>query len=1456
MKKALSIILSIMVIINVFLIFDTTVFATEISKKSVSEPEWSLNNGTLSISGTGEISYKTAWNEKKTSIKNIVISGSISKIGRYTFQDFQNLETVTIDCHLKEIEYNAFEDCLKLETVSISNGLTKIGDSAFKRCLNLKKINLPSSLTSIGKYVFEQCEKIQDVTIPSNVEKIGKYAFSGCEALSSLTIQNGVKTIDSYAFEECGALKSLTIPNSVTSIGDFAFDSCYELNSVSLGSGLKNLGNNPFHFCVKLNTISLSNSNNYISVKDGVLFDSNKTLVTYPLTKSNSSYTVPSGTKVIGEYALDYADLKSVYLPDSVEVIEDNAFYFSGVENISFSRNLKEIGRLAFAHCHGIKSLELPDSVNRIGDHAFDYTDISNAVNIGKNITSLGSGPFTNTLVPAFNVDDGNKYYKSEEGVLLSKSGRNLIQYPPKKSDTSYKIPESVIEIGQWAFENNETLSNITLPEYLKGIDYAAFRGAGISEFYFKGNAPDIDETFDSAFRYVTADIYYANGDSTWTSDITTQQYGGNLTWKTWNTPVVVRNYIINNCIATLSKTNYTYDGNEIRPSVTVKDGAVLLSEGKDYSISYSNNISAGTAKAVITGINQYKGTSTLNFTINKAEQKLTAAIDNPTVKIGKTAKISTECYGTPEYSSSNSSIAQVSRMGVVTAKSEGSAVITVSTDGDENHYGSSDTVTVNCEKGKLKNWTSDILSYSFSNSSGASGFNYGNKYQIPYERYEMMFPEGLAVMRYLKDTVNDDGSPSYWGGNCYGMSATSIMFNSDDSTLKLTDYNSNAKYVKDLGIKDKNYNINLNVTELCEAMLLSQYDSRAQEECNSYTNDVDKIINRIKECDNGALPVLIGMYRLGYGGHAVVGYKYEELSSKESRIYIYDCNYPKQTRYIYFYKDSSGKFTGIKNDYGFNNIDMNTYPVLESIWEGRYLHRDTGKNHLIVNSDKFSIIDQSGTTVATMKNNEFTSKSNLIYEAHFYDIQPDDHYIVLPTDKYTIVNGDSDISDFEVTMVDNDNSASVKTDADKVNIFVDDTQDVNIADVDGNSGEYYEVTLNSNVDSESEEVIYSGKCASEELSVATVSENYCSSNYTRSGITVNDNAYNFGDENSINISEDFSVSLSNENYIYDGTAKTPDVYVRSNKDDSLLEENVDYTVVYAGNTDAGTASVIVYGINKYTGKLEKDFSIGSIDISKADVKFGKTSYSYTGTSIEPDFTVSYGSNILEKNKDYTVKLSNNVKGPVAKVTITGINNYKGSIKKNFSIKGYKNSSIKTPKIKATGADNSKKKRKLSVSNSKSVKADGYQFKIFNNNGKCIKNHSTNKSYYKATGISRKKFYSAQVRAYVKNGGSKKYSKWSSKIYFANGTKSTARAMKNGINVKWSKVSGAKNYTVYIAKKGNGFKKYKTVKGTSVTVKKYGKKKLSKKTTYKVKVVAKKSGYCSVNNDVRKVKMK
>ncbi len=63
---------------------------------------------------------------------------------------------------------------------------------------------------------------------------------------------------------------------------------------------------------------------------------------------------------------------------------------------------------------------------------------------------------------------------------------------------------------------------------------------------------------------------------------------------------------------------SYTYTGSAIKP-VTVKDGDKTLTVGTDYTISYTSNTSAGTAKFTITGIGDYTGTYSGTFTIAKA---------------------------------------------------------------------------------------------------------------------------------------------------------------------------------------------------------------------------------------------------------------------------------------------------------------------------------------------------------------------------------------------------------------------------------------------------------------------------------------------------------------------------------------------------------------------------------------------------------------------------------------------------------------------------------------------------------------------------------------------------------------------------------------------------------------------------------------------------------------------
>ncbi|MBR3244458.1 MAG: BspA family leucine-rich repeat surface protein [Parasporobacterium sp.] len=63
-----------------------------------------------------------------------------------------------------------------------------------------------------------------------------------------------------------------------------------------------------------------------------------------------------------------------------------------------------------------------------------------------------------------------------------------------------------------------------------------------------------------------------------------------------------------------------TYTGSEIKPAPSVKVGTTTLKAGTDYTLSYKNNINAGTATIIVTGKGKYTGTATKQFTIKPAE--------------------------------------------------------------------------------------------------------------------------------------------------------------------------------------------------------------------------------------------------------------------------------------------------------------------------------------------------------------------------------------------------------------------------------------------------------------------------------------------------------------------------------------------------------------------------------------------------------------------------------------------------------------------------------------------------------------------------------------------------------------------------------------------------------------------------------------------------------------------
>ena len=66
-------------------------------------------------------------------------------------------------------------------------------------------------------------------------------------------------------------------------------------------------------------------------------------------------------------------NLKSMYIPEKVTVIETEAFYQTGLEKVTFSTSakLEMIGNYVFKYCDKLKTVTIPKSVEKIGDGTF-----------------------------------------------------------------------------------------------------------------------------------------------------------------------------------------------------------------------------------------------------------------------------------------------------------------------------------------------------------------------------------------------------------------------------------------------------------------------------------------------------------------------------------------------------------------------------------------------------------------------------------------------------------------------------------------------------------------------------------------------------------------------------------------------------------------------------------------------------------------------------------------------------------------------------------------------------------------------------------------------------------------------------------------------------------------------------------------------------------------------------
>ena len=235
-----------------------------------------------------------------------------------------------------------------------------------------------------------------------------------------------------------GRSENLIIPEAVdnipiTTIGGFAFSSNRQIENISLPENLVSIENYAFFYCEKLKSIML-----------------------------------PKKIKYIDSSAFCGCDNL-----EKIVVDDENPNYISH-EGVLFDKKMTTIIKCPPLNLQG--KYAVPQTVNMLGDDSFDRCRKLTGIILHKNILMPDNIYFCSCSgLVEFSVDENNMMYKSIDGVLFYKNGKELLRYPQGKEDTDYIIPEKTIRIKSFAFYGCIYLKNIIFPESIEAIGNYAF---------------------------------------------------------------------------------------------------------------------------------------------------------------------------------------------------------------------------------------------------------------------------------------------------------------------------------------------------------------------------------------------------------------------------------------------------------------------------------------------------------------------------------------------------------------------------------------------------------------------------------------------------------------------------------------------------------------------------------------------------------------------------------------------------------------------------------------------------------------------------------------------------------------------------------------------------------------------------------------------------------------------
>lgn len=198
---------------------------------------WSLTGGTLTVTGSGEMTdypeqTMAPWYDRRGEIRSLSLPEGLTSIGDLAFYGCEELTVVNIPDTVTSIGKYAFAGCTGMTMLDLGSGLQTVEENAFSDCVSLAALQLPEGIRSIGTKAFYRCESIPALTVPEGVEHLGVSAFAYCKNLVSAKVEARIQVIPEWLFYGCHRLVSVTLPDELEQISEYSFRGCQQLTTV------------------------------------------------------------------------------------------------------------------------------------------------------------------------------------------------------------------------------------------------------------------------------------------------------------------------------------------------------------------------------------------------------------------------------------------------------------------------------------------------------------------------------------------------------------------------------------------------------------------------------------------------------------------------------------------------------------------------------------------------------------------------------------------------------------------------------------------------------------------------------------------------------------------------------------------------------------------------------------------------------------------------------------------------------------------------------------------------------------------------------------------------------------------------------------------------------------------------------------------------------------------------